>query len=507
MHAFIRRAVCAAGLTGGVLLLGVGLAEAASADDGPVTTGQDGIVSGNQTAVGAQAPIDLSGNQVTVVGHDNTVQSTGSATTTEPAPESTSTSPTTSGEDGIASGNQTGVEVEAPVNVSGNQVTAVGDDNTVQSTGSSSTSEPAVSSGSTGATTSGEDGIASGNQTGVDVQVPINVSCNQVTVIGHDNTDECSGASSSTSATGDDSATTTGQDGLISGNQTLVGLQAPVNASGNQVTVIGDDNTVSSEGSSTSGQPATGSSPTGPTTSGEDGIASGNQTGIDAQVPVDLTGNQITVIGNDNTVNSTGGTTTGDTTGQTSTTGPVTSGEDGLISGNQTIVDVDAPVDGSGNQVTVIGNDNSNTSTDASTTGDDTGDTAGEGPVTNGEDGAGSGNQTIVDVDAPVDGSGNQVTVIGNDNSNTSTNDSTTGENPGDNSGQTLPPTTSPQGQTSGGADAAMSVTQAAAAPGAAVLPNTGASGPLLGLGLGGLLALLLGAALCRREGARICAE
>ena len=82
MHAWVRRALCAVGLTGGVVLLGIGLAEAASADgnSGPVTSGESGIVSGNQTGVGVVAPVNASGNQVTVIGQDNNVTSTGHST-------------------------------------------------------------------------------------------------------------------------------------------------------------------------------------------------------------------------------------------------------------------------------------------------------------------------------------------------------------------------------------------------------------------------------------------
>jgi hypothetical protein len=134
MHAYLRRALCAVGLTGGIVLLGVGLAEAASADgpSGPVTSGAGGIVSGNQTGADVQAPIDLSGNQVTVIGQDNKTTSTGGSTTASSAP---SGSPTTSGEDGIGSGNQTRVVALVPVNASGNQVTVIGQDNKTTSTG------------------------------------------------------------------------------------------------------------------------------------------------------------------------------------------------------------------------------------------------------------------------------------------------------------------------------------------------------------------------------------
>jgi LPXTG-motif cell wall-anchored protein len=388
MHAYVRRALCAVGLTGGIVLLGVGLAEAASADgpSGPVTSGEGAILSGNQTGADVQAPIDLSGNQVTVIGQDNKATSTGAATTSSPPPGS----PTTSGEDGGGSGNQTTVIALVPVDASGNQVTVIGQGNSDTAAGSSTASTPTGTSGAAAApVTSGQDGIGSGNQTGVIALVP-------------------------------------------------------VDASGNQVTVIGQDNTVDSTGSSTTSTPAAGSASgsAGPVTSGQDGIGSGNQTGVVAPVPVDASGNQVTVIGQDNLV-----TSSGSTTGEAS---------------------------------------------------------AGPGPTTTGAGGIGSGNQTPVGATAPVGTSGNQVTVIGQDNTDTSTTGgTTTGDTPGGpaGGGTTTPPagTVSPP---SAGTGSGATGSQAVSAPVDSALPNTGAGAHLLGAGLLGLLAVLLGGALVRREDA-----
>jgi hypothetical protein len=312
MHAYVRRALCAVGLTGGIVLLGIGLAEAASADgpSGPVTSGESGILSGNQTGVDAQAPINASGNQITVIGQDNKTTSTGGAATASPP----SGSPTTSGEDGIGSGNQTGVAAQVPVNVSGNQVTVIGQHNAVHSSGGSSTSTPA-SGPSSSPTTSGQSGIASGNQTAVTALVPVNVSGNQVTVIGQDNTVASQGGSATATPAGSSASgapVTSGENGIGSGNQTGVVALVPVNASGNQVTVVGQDNTVNSTGTSTTGGSTTGP---GETTTGEDGAGSGNQTPVVVAVPVNPSGNQVTVVGQDNTDTSTSGTTTGTTPG------------------------------------------------------------------------------------------------------------------------------------------------------------------------------------------------
>ena len=67
------------------------------------------------------------------------------------------------------------------------------------------------------------------------------------------------------------------------------------------------------------------------TTSGADGNGSGNQTDADATVPVDASGNQVTVIGDGNEADSTSTDST-----PTGTDGDTTAGQDGTGSGNQT---------------------------------------------------------------------------------------------------------------------------------------------------------------------------
>jgi len=438
MNAWIRRALCAVGITGGIVLLGFGLAEAASADgDGPVTSGESGILSGNQTGADVKAPVNLSGNQITVIGQHNHASSAGAAQTGSGG--TTTGSPTTSGEHGIGSGNQTAVDAQAPINVSGNQVTVIGQDNDVKS--ASGTSTPGGGAASSSPTTSGEHGIASGNQTAVDAQAPINVSGNQVTVIGQDNTVKTLSGSSTpgSSAPGGSggTSTTTGAGGLISGNQTALGIALPVNASGNQVTVIGQHNTNTAAGASTTGSGGSAGSG-GATTSGEHGAVSGNQTGIAIAAPIAATGNQVTAIGQDNTNTSVGGSSTGGGTTGGTTGGQTTTGQGGIGSGNQTPISVQVPVDTSGNQVTVIGQDNTNTSTGGSTSGGGT--TPGGGT-----------------------------------------------EPPGD-GGVVSPPAGGDNGSSG------------APSPGTTVLPNTGAPTGLVGLGLLALALLLAGGVLLRRE-------
>ncbi len=154
-------------------------------------------------------------------------------------------------------------------------------------------------------------------------------------------------------------------------------------------------------------------------TSGANGLVSGNQTGPSAETSGGTSGNQVTVIGDGNNnagSSQNGGGSTADSGGDT------TDGQDGTGAGNQTDADATAPLQASGNQVTVIGDGNNNTAdSDQNGTGSSTADSSGD--TTDGQDATGAGNQTDADATAPLQASGNQVTVIGDGNNNTSDSD------------------------------------------------------------------------------------
>ncbi|HET7736468.1 MAG TPA: LPXTG cell wall anchor domain-containing protein, partial [Nocardioidaceae bacterium] len=184
-------------------------------------------------------------------------------------------------------------------------------------------------------------------------------------------------------------------------------------------------------------------------------------------------------------------------------------------SGNQLTLDPDLPVDVSGNQVTVIGDGNQS---GGATGGADDGE-AGDpdaGDTTSGEGGTGAGNQLSLDPVARVGADENQLTVLGNGNENGDDGTGGSGDPDDDGSGDG-PGETGPDGDGdrrdgavggvgSGGPGRpgvmALGALPSAGAPATDVLPQTGAEhGP--GLGLLGLVLLLAGCSLIvlrRRE-------
>ncbi len=104
-------------------------------------------------------------------------------------------------------------------------------------------------------------------------------------------------------ATVANAAETTGEDGLLSGNQALVDIAAPISVVDNAVSLIGDG-TVVNPGPVTAPATTTVAPAEAPITSGEDGIASGNQALVSVDVPITVSGNAVSVIGDSTVVNS-----------------------------------------------------------------------------------------------------------------------------------------------------------------------------------------------------------
>ena len=128
-------------------------------------------------------------------------------------------------------------------------------------------------------------------------------------------------------------------------------INAPVNVTGNAVSGIGDSTVIGGNHGTTTGNG--GGTWVAPVTSGEDGILSGNQIIPVINAPVNVTGNAVSGIGDSTVIGGNHGTTTGN--GGGTWVAPVTSGEDGILSGNQIIPVINAPVTIGGNAVSVIG--------------------------------------------------------------------------------------------------------------------------------------------------------
>ncbi|HEY4225089.1 MAG TPA: hypothetical protein VGM70_04700 [Pseudolysinimonas sp.] len=303
MHSYIWKGLIGVAFTGGLLALGAGVAYADS-----TTSGDDGTGSGSQAVVGLNLPISIGGSSVSVLGDSS---SSGSTTTPPAAPAAPSGS--TSGDVSLLGGSQALLDVHAPVAVGGNAISVIGDSGASSST---------VGSGSAAG--------ASGSGAG------------------------------STGAGSTGSGSTSADDSTLGGTQVLGDVSAPVTVSGNAISVAGD----STSGGSFAGQSADGSGSTapaaGPSTTGDNSTLGGTQVVPDVTAPVTATGDAISVVGDSTSGGGTSGSTSGTGTGGgtgggTGATPPLTTGDGSILGGSQIAPTVTAPITIGGDAVSVIG--------------------------------------------------------------------------------------------------------------------------------------------------------
>ncbi|MHA7174543.1 chaplin family protein [Arthrobacter monumenti] len=326
--------------------------------------------------------------------------------------------------DGIVSGNNTDATVTAPVNVDGNAISIVGDSTTGTATngdhkadghasGADADQEGANAAAADNDGLLGTDGIITDNNTDATVTAPVNVDGNAISIVGdsttgtatngdHETDGEANGADAKegeadeadhegTDASFGDGLLGIG-DGIVSGNNTDATVTAPVNVDGNAISIIGDSTT----GTATNGDHETDgdANEADGAKEGEadesdhegtdasfgdgllgigDGVLSDNDTSIDADLPVNIDGNSISIIGDSNTGTATNGdheteedANEGDATKEDEADHDhegtdVSFGDgllgigDGIITDNNTDAAITAPVNVDGNAVSIIG--------------------------------------------------------------------------------------------------------------------------------------------------------
>jgi hypothetical protein len=183
MNKCISTAIFGGLLVGGVTLFGAGAAQAAD------TSGSDAIASGTQAILGLVAPVAVSGNAITLIGDPS---ASGATAGTAPAEAGATPGSTTTGSGGIASGTQVVADVVAPIAATGNAITLIGD----PSTGAGAGTAPAGAGTNPGSTTSGAGGIGSGTQVVPYLVAPVAVTGNAITLIGDPSTGETAAAGS-----------------------------------------------------------------------------------------------------------------------------------------------------------------------------------------------------------------------------------------------------------------------------------------------------------------------
>ncbi|MGI5206262.1 chaplin family protein [Spirillospora sp. CA-108201] len=372
-------------LTAGFVALGVSAIPVNAFAD--VTTGRGGVLSGNQVNAPISAPVDVSGNGVAVVGGSRAASRGGAK-----VDQGRGGGQKTSGKRGVASGNQVNAPISLPVNACGNAVAVVG--------GSQAGCEGGAKvkgSGKGGQTTDGTDGVLAGNQVKAPVSAPVNACGNGVAVVGGALAGCEWGSKVKSGGNTGSRQQTSGVRGVGSGNQADVPISVPVdvcgNAVGNAVAACEGGASVRNGGHRTGRQ----------TTSGERGILSGNQGNAPISIPVTACGNAAAIVGGAGALCEGGAHVRSASGGDQKT-----SGVRGILSGNQGNAPISIPVEVCGNAAAVVGGAAAACNGQALVKG-----SHGSGAKTSGDQGTGSGNQANAPVQVPAEVCGNAAAVVG----------------------------------------------------------------------------------------------
>lgn len=389
MNTWVRKSFKVGVLSAGVLLFAGNAANAANLN----SFGNSGLLSGNQINLQAQAPIDVCGNAIGVVGNASAGCEGGSWATLggDAGPDMNSF-----GNSGVLSGNQINAQIQAPIDVCGNAVGVFGNTQAGCKGGSWATlgggddanehsshhynktwnhknkatgthtmkAKPIMAHGTEGHTLEGTNlnsfgnsGIGSGNQVNLGLQVPVDVCGNAIGIVGNAQA-SCEGGATATGGTGDVSANSGFNSGILSGNQVNGLVQIPVNVCGNAIGLFGNVQAGCKGGSTATaggGDESNGGSWGGDKGGDKGGNTGGNTGGYYASAPGHTTGSAWGEGKTAKGVAKGGYKHEHDMSGMCQTV-LNSFGNSGLVSGNQINVQAQAPIEISGNAVGALGN-------------------------------------------------------------------------------------------------------------------------------------------------------
>lgn len=117
----IRKTIALVAATGGLALAGAGMASA-DASVAQSATDSSGVITGNDVGIPVNAPINVCGDSVGVVG----VAFKSACQVTEDPDQQATAAGSTNGDNGVISGNNIQVPVNLPINVVGDSVGVLG---------------------------------------------------------------------------------------------------------------------------------------------------------------------------------------------------------------------------------------------------------------------------------------------------------------------------------------------------------------------------------------------
>ncbi len=255
----LRQATVAGALAAGAILAASGTANAVAPDaTGDMTSvGNNGLLNGSQVLAPIQAPINLCGNSVAVLGVSGAGCDGGSAAqmSSTDAEVTEAGDMTSAGNNGIGNGTQAQLPIQAPINVCGNSIAILGVSGATCDGGSAAqmawqddaaAEESGLAQATSGVTTGVSEGVNQTLDQTTGALPTDGLTQNQAPA---ENADaDPASADADMTAVGSD-MTSAGNNGLLNGTQVQAPIQVPVDISGNSIAVLGVSGAMSDGGS------------------------------------------------------------------------------------------------------------------------------------------------------------------------------------------------------------------------------------------------------------------
>jgi hypothetical protein len=281
-------------LSAGVLAAGALLLApgAAHADISQTSSDNNGILNGTQLVAPVSVPLNVVGNAIGVAGEANAAGAGWNKGSWAESVKQTSED-----NNGILNGTQAYLPINIPVNVVGNAVAVLGEANATGVGVNGKKTESARTEGGKGGGQTSEDnnGILNGTQIYAPIDIPINVCGNSLALLGEANASAAC-VNKGFGESGRGSQTSEDNNGIANGTQLYAPINLPVNLSGNAIGVLGEANAAaaSSNESGTAGRGID------QTSEDNNGILNGTQIAAPINVPVNVCGNALGILGEAN---------------------------------------------------------------------------------------------------------------------------------------------------------------------------------------------------------------
>ena len=298
MKTWVRKTLSVGVLAAGALLLAPGAAHAGTTQD---SYDNNGILNGTQLVAPVSVPVSVIGNAIGVAGEANAAGAASNWLESGRGVKQDS-----SDNNGIANGTQAYLPIWAPVNVVGNAVGILGEGNAqgvVANHRTESGSKHKGNKGNKGNKGGGvsqnswdNNGVLNGTQIYSPVDIPINICGNALSLLGEANAGAvCANSSSHGRKTESVKQDTSDNNGILNGTQVYAPITAPLNIAGNSIGILGEGNAAAAVHNER-GQANWFSQDSSDNT----GIGNGTQIAAPINLPINVCGNALGILGEAN---------------------------------------------------------------------------------------------------------------------------------------------------------------------------------------------------------------